>query len=1622
MVVEDSPRLAEEDVTRSLIGAAAAILAGRRPDIPRNFLADLFGQALPDDLQNYAPDELAGIADQSWSFLQARKPGVVKIDFAPADLSRGEAILQILNDDMPFLVDSVLGELADRGVDIRLLAHPVFTVERDQTGKLTALKGAPKSQGSRESYIHIHTAGVDDEGSRAEIVRVLRQILAEVTVCVRDWRPMLARLGEVVAELQANPPPLAADEIAEAIQFLQWLAADNFTLLGARDYAYADSERALEPKFETGLGLLRSRDMRLLRRGNQIVTVTPEIREFLTEPKLLIVTKAAVRSRVHRRVHLDYIGVKRFDADGNLVGESVLCGLFTSTAYTRSARAIPYLRHKVDHVISRAGFDPSSHSGKALVNVLENYPRDELFQTDEEALYQFALAILQLGERPRVRVLPRHDRFDRFVSVLVYVPRDRYNSEIRAKIGNYLATIFKGEVRAFYPFFPEGPLVRVHFIIARYEGKTPIVARDTLERSVEAIVRSWVDGLKEALVRSRQGDAGSLLFARYEAAFPADYRDTYPPAAAVADIGAVEALTAEHPLAVRFHRNHGAEDAAAGLKVFSHTRPIPLSERVPVLENMGFRVIDERTYHVEPKDAADIWLHDMMLQSALEQPLALAAVKDKLEACFLAVMEERAENDGYNALVLAAGLVWRDVALLRAHSRFLRQVRVPYSQDYMWATLRKHSSVAANIVELFHTRFDPHLGAEEEGAAKEATITAAIELALQQVESLDEDRILRRFANAVAAALRTNFYQLDRGGKPKELIAIKFASRKLDAVPLPPPLYEIFVYSPRVEGLHLRFGKVARGGIRWSDRPQDFRTEILGLVKAQNVKNAVIVPVGAKGGFVPKRLSGITAREAIQAEGTACYRLFISTLLDVTDNIGTGTIGIVPPPDMVRKDGDDPYLVVAADKGTATFSDIANEIAAAHNFWLGDAFASGGSAGYDHKKMGITARGAWESVKRHFREMEIDIAKTPFTVVGIGDMSGDVFGNGMLRENTIKLVGAFDHRDIFIDPEPDPERSFAERKRLFDLPRSSWQDFDKSVISKGGGVFSRGAKEIRLSPQAQKLFGLGAKVTPAELIRAILSAQVDLLFFGGIGTYVRAADESDEAAGDRANDAIRITGRDLRCKVIGEGANLGMTQRSRIEAALRGVRLNTDAIDNSAGVNTSDMEVNIKIALSIPLGDGRLTMDARNTLLAAMTDEVAALVLRNNYLQTLALSLSQRRSMEDFGFLQRLIQTLEGRGLLDRTVEYLADDIALAERSRRLQPFTRPELSVLLAYAKITLYADLLESAVPDDAYLGRQLVRYFPRVIPEHFPDALAKHRLQREIIATQLANSMINRGGPSLIVRIGDQTGAAPADIAFAFAAARDSYGMTALNTAIDSLDNLVAAKLQLALYQAVQDLLLDRIIWFLRNVELTTGLAGVVAHYRDGITAVAATLDAALPEDARNARATRRQELIAAGVPEKIAVNISNLGPLTAAPDVVLVADRTGRMIADVAATYFAARSFFGLDRIIDAAEKIPIVDYFDRLALDRARDSIGDAERRLTAAMVGDGGGGAAGVKSWVAAHKGEVERIRGAIHEIAASGLTLSKLSVAASLLGDLVRIDGATTKKGPQANTRLGSL
>ena len=1308
----------EDRAVSRLVEQAQIIIKSARGDLPESFAPLMFAGVPAEDLVHYEARELAELAEAGWQFLQERKSGVPKIRFESrpgpmgAERVRSVSIIEMINDDMPFLLDSVMAELAQQNLDVRLVLHPILTVERDQTGALIGFRGDGPAVGAarRESFISIHVERIEDEARQGQIIDAIRGVLADVRLCVQDWRPMMSRVGEVIAEIKNNPPPLPVEEIAEATQFLEWLVANNFTFLGVREYALTGDERGYEVVPESGLGILRSPDVHVLRRGSELVSLTPEIMEFLKEPKQLIITKANVKSRVHRRVHMDYIGVKRFDLDGNLVGEFRIVGLFTSTVYTRSTRSIPYLRRKVDNLMRRSGFDQDSHSGKAFAAVLEHYSRDELFQIDEDTLFQFVLAIMHLDERPRVRVLARRDRFDRFVSVMVFVPRERYDSAARAAIGTYLAGVYKGRVSAFFPSFTEGPLVRVHFIIARLGGETPSPDRPTLESQVEALVRTWTDGLAEALTMVHEPIKAQQLIRRYRDAFPIAYREAYVPATTVADIRLVESLSPIRPLGADFYSRREGAHAGAGLKVWSREKPIALSERVPVLENMGFKVVDERTYRVEPDEAgaAEVWLHDMLLERADGAAFDIEALKARLEAAFMAVMRARAENDGYNALVLSAGLQWRDVALIRTISRYLRQVRVAYSQDYMWGTLRRHPEIAAQVAQMFHTRFDPRLELSiEERGAKQAEFVAAIETALGAVESLDEDRILRHFVNAVASALRTNFYQTENG-QPKPTIAIKFDSRKIDGLPLPKPLYEIFVYSPRVEGVHLRFGKVARGGIRWSDRPQDFRTEVLGLVKAQQVKNAVIVPVGAKGGFVPKQLPA-GPREAIQAEGTAAYTVFISSLLDVSDNLGPD--GVIPPENVIRYDNDDPYLVVAADKGTATFSDTANRIAIEHGFWLGDAFASGGSAGYDHKKMGITARGAWEAVRRHFREMDVDIATTPFTVAGVGDMSGDVFGNGMLREHTIKLVAAFDHRDIFIDPSPDAERSFSERQRLFDLSRSSWQDYNKDYLSAGGGIYSRKAKEITLSAEAQALLGLAEKVTPQQAMTAILKLNTDLLWFGGIGTYIRAATETDDQVGDRVNDPIRDHRRDASL----QGDRRGRQSRRHSEGPHR----SRDA--RRAAQHRCDRQLGRRQHLRrrgqhqdrADAGDAGWPALARGAqrLLVEMTDEVGRLVLRNNYQQTLALSLSQRRGLEDLGFQQRLMQVLEQRGLLDRAVEFLPDDMEIGERSasagRRL---TRPELAVLLAYAKLTLYGDLLESSVPDDPYLGRELVALFPQ------------------------------------------------------------------------------------------------------------------------------------------------------------------------------------------------------------------------------------------------------------------------------------------------------------------------
>ena len=1594
--------------------AEAKALAAKNGALEAEFLERFFIQGDMEDLSRYSAEEIAFLAHSSFEKFHAPFDGKHRIDITePAFKADKDAvtnqitIIELHNINKPFLVDSIMGELQQAGLGIHLVLHPIMNVERDSNGEVVAFKERKDVQTNpllkRESLIHVHISRISDSQKKKDLQKTLDSILDNVDSVVDDWKPMLLRLEETIAILKITPPPLPEGDVTETVEFLRWLVDNNFTLLGMREYTFDSTteEGDLVRTQRDGLGLLRNPEVRVLRRGNELVTMTPEIRDFLMRPEPLFITKANVKTKVHRRTYMDYIGIKRYDDEGKLTGELRIVGLFTNTAYNRSVMNIPFLRRKVESIIDMAAVDPSGHSGKAMLNVLENYPRDELFQTDSETLLYHSQEILRLHQRPRVRVLSRVDKFNRFVSCLVFVPRDRYNTEARIEIGQLLKDVYEGRLSAVYPEFPDGPLARVHFIIGRSGGKTPSPSRTILEDAINSIVRTWVDSLCKVVKAKNSIRTASRLIDRYCVAFSDAYRDTFSPETAMDDIAIMEGMDGTHDTAIQFYRKERDQDHRITLKIFHQGMPIPLSQRVPILENMGFQVIDERSYEIAPLDSdRKYWLHDMDLERASGKPIPFKDVQDDLESCFLAVWNGQAENDGYNKLSMAADLPWRDITVLRTISRYLRQVRIPYDQDYMWETLNTYPDLAALLVHLFHAKFDP---AQNKRADECNRLSNGILTALEQVSNLDDDRILRKFHGVIQATLRTNFYQRTPESTYKPTLSLKLDPRAMEDMPEPKPFREIFVYSPRVEGLHLRFGKVARGGLRWSDRPQDFRTEVLGLVKAQQVKNAVIVPVGSKGGFVPKHLPTEGGREAFMAEGIETYKLFISALLDVTDNLEGHSI--LPPENVTRHDDDDPYLVVAADKGTATFSDIANGISESYGFWLGDAFASGGSAGYDHKKMGITARGAWEAVKRHFREMDRDIQSEPFTAVGVGDMSGDVFGNGMLLSKETRLIAAFDHRDIFIDPDPDPAKSWKERKRVFDLGRSSWRDYDESLISKGGGIFSRSEKSISLSKEVKAVLGISkTKVTPQELMKAILMAPADLLWFGGIGTYIRASSETDADADDRANDAIRVTPKELRVKVIGEGANLGVTQRARIEFDHLGGRCNSDAIDNSAGVNSSDMEVNIKIAFGAAIRENKIDLDGRNKLLVEMTENVSELILRNNYLQTLSISLTELRGMEDFGYQRRLMERLEEAGELDRTVEFLPDNEALKEARKKGQPLSRAEMGLLLAYAKNSLYEELLHSDFPDESYLEHELMHYFPEKMREAYAEEIKSHRLRREIISTVISNSMINRGGATLIPRIADKTGASAKDIARAYVTVRDSFDLPALNASIDALDNKISGAVQLELYGEIQKLLLGNIQWFMRNIPSATPIAETVALYKKGIGTLSGNMDKYLPAYLTELVQSETRKFEQKNIPSELAARIARLFLIADIPDMVLIAEKSQHSLNEVAEAYFAVAGHFNIGRIDEIAEDLDVSDYYEGLALDRVRDSIASAHNQMTAYILGLASKDQSGMEIWLEQEADAIKRTVKSVNTITQSDdLTVSKLSVAAGLLQDLAR-------------------
>lgn len=1563
------------------------------------FIHEYFALVAPDDLAD-DPDALLGGALSLWDFGEERLPGDTKIRILnPAEnaWSRGHTVIEVVNDDMPFLVDSIVAELNRAERNIHLIVHPVVGVKRDKKGKRTGI--VPRGDAGAknvlpESYMHFEIDRETEPADLEALQTCLTVILDDVRVAVADWQAMRARLTNSLSDIDRAKTPLAEDELDESREFVKWLGEENFIFLGYRQYRFLreDGKEFLKIQPETGLGILRDVRSESRRRGD--VPFTPEFSRFAKRKELIVVAKANHRSTVHRAVHMDRIGIKRYDDAGHLVGEDRFLGLFTSAAYAQSTRQVPLLGQKVSRIVDRAGLTRTSHAGKELIQILETLPRDEVFQMSEDELFEIAMGVLRLQERQRIAVFVRKDVFERFISALVYLPRDRYTAEVRDRIRAILERAFNGTVTAFFQYLSDSPLARGHFVVQTIPGEIPRFDLHGIEDEIAEAARTWGDQLRLALTEKLGEEEGLAEHRRFRKVFPFAYRETYTAEQAIDDIERIERVLAEDELAIDLYGKGAARELHC--KLIHTGEPVALSTIVPRLENMGLLVESVVPFEFPFEDAGMVRVLDFALVSsgALGD---VEVLEPKFQEAFRKVWNGEMENDGFNRLVLSAGLEWTEIVILRAFCKYLRQLGITFSEAYMQATLAGNAEVTRRIVRLFCLRFDP---SQQPGEAASAKVRHEIETLLESVSNLDEDRILRLYLNLVDSTLRTNFYRRDAEGKRKPFLSFKIDSRSVAEMPLPRPMFEIFVYAPRFEAIHLRGGKVARGGLRWSDRREDFRTEILALMKAQMVKNTVIVPVGSKGGFVLKQAP--QNRDEFQKEGVACYENFLRGILDVTDNIVDNAI--VPPVQVVRHDPDDPYLVVAADKGTAKFSDIANSVSAEYGFWLGDAFASGGSVGYDHKGMGITARGAWEAVKRHFREIGRDIQTEDFTCVGVGDMAGDVFGNGMLLSEHTRLVGAFNHIHIFLDPDPDPAVSFRERKRLFDKPGSAWSDYDPKLLSRGGGVFDRKAKSIAVSDEVKARFDLPSKnVTPNHLIRALLLAKVDLLWFGGIGTYVKSTEESNAQAGDRSNDALRINGGEIRALVVGEGANLALTQRGRIEYALAGGRLNTDAIDNSAGVDTSDHEVNIKILLDSIVRKGTMSPDARVRILGEMTADVAQLVLRDNYQQTEAISIAEAQGVALLDQQARLMRSLEKAGRLDRAIETLPDEETLAERAAAATGLTRPELSVLLAYSKISLYSDLLASDLPDDPLLVGELVAYFPPQLRTTVRGDIEQHRLRREIIATFVTNNMVNRVGPTFVSLLMEETGRSASDVARAYAIARNSFDTRSMFGDIEALDNVVPAALQMRLMIDVGRLVERATRWFLRGRSHGLDISAHEAEFRPRIATLEKELENILPDREREQFHSRIAELERLGVPAPLARRLAGLDLSSSFADIVRIQRGTKRSIEEVGSVYFAVGNRFDFDRLRAIARAIPADTQWQKAAVAGAVDDLFLYQSILTAGALAEGGDAKEALQTWLDGRGGRVQRVEQVLAEIrSASKIDRSMLAVATRQLRSLV--------------------
>ncbi len=1543
-------------------GAALAAESGQDPRTVEIFLKHYFRHVDALDVDERSVEDLLGLVESHFRAALRRPASRATITTrTPSQgddgwTAGGATVAQIVTDDHPFLVDSVTMEVLRQGWSIREVFHPQFLVRRDLGGTLRAVVRAVEVNHDptvmQESWMHLEImppARPDPSGALVEALEQgLVYVLRLVEETVEDWDKMITRSQQTIEVLQ-DPAVIdgRVEEAELARELMAWLADNHFTFLGYREYDLVDGGLRYQPVPGTGLGTLRA--------DQEAAGAFHALPQPGTDHPLMIITKDNHKSRLHRPAYLDYIGIRTFDADGRVVRERRFIGLFSSSAYSESVARVPVLRQKAAAVLDESGYSEQSHGGKAIWDVLETYPRDELFQTPLSELSPVVEKVAHLKERRQVRMFVRRDPYGRYLSCLVYLPRDRYTTAVRNRMQDILMRNLGGASIDYTARVSESVLARLHFVLRMQVGEAmgDIDVRG-LEKELTLATRSWNDEFADQLAGFDQGSgaAGTDRLATLVGALPEGYKEDYEPRQAVLDLAALSLLAGDDRMSLALYAPDRADDEAhLRLKIFRRGESLSLSRILPHLSLLGVDVIDERPYELSTGESEKAFIYDFGLTvpggaETVRARWTLAARQQFMDA-FAASYSGRGEPDRFNGLVMGADLDWRQVSVLRAIGRYLRQVGVSFSQTYIAQALATNVDLARQLVWLFEAKFDPAAGTDREARDRRtAQLAESVLLGLSDVASLDHDRIIRFYLAVIQAAVRTNFFALDR-----QALAIKLLPRQIPDLPEPRPAYEIFVYSPRVEGVHLRFGAVARGGLRWSDRAEDFRTEVLGLVKAQMVKNTVIVPVGAKGGFYAKLLPDPGNRDAWLAEGVACYQLFITSLLDLTDNIVEGQV--VAPLDVVRYDGDDPYLVVAADKGTATFSDIANAISVSAGFWLGDAFASGGSAGYDHKVMGITARGAWESVRRHFRELGLDTQTEDFTCVGVGDMSGDVFGNGMLLSQHLKLVAAFDHRHVFVDPDPDPAASWAERRRMFALPRSSWADYDASLISDGGGVFPRTLKSIPLTESIRTALGIEASITalsPAQLISAALKAPVDLLWNGGVGTYVKAGTEINAEVGDKANDGLRVNGTELRARCVGEGGNLGLTQLGRIEYAANGGRINTDFIDNSAGVDTSDHEVNIKILLAAEMAAGRLDQTERDTNLASMTDEVAALVLAHNAEANLALANAVFQAPSMAGVHEDWMERLSDQGLLHREIEFLPTPDEMEARRSNHQGLTAPELCTLLAYTKIVLSDEIVASDLPDDPYLAGRLIDYFPTAMRQRYADRMPEHRLHREIISTVVINQFVNQAGISCFHRLSSETGAGAADVILAQIAARAIFGAADLDARIAALDHQIEARMQTTLRMVVRTLVERATRWLVNNRRRPVDIGAAVEQFAAGVQTVQQALPGLLSGRDHEAVDKRREGYVRAGVPDDLALAVAVLPAAYAALTVVQTASRDGRDPLRVAETHFLLGQRLGLDRLLTRIIELSREDRWQTMARAALRDDLHAVHAQLSAEVL------------------------------------------------------------------------